>query len=81
MKGLFFRLREDNANKTILYDSSVEEVDYLEKMFYINTTKNLFVEVVIPESDIPLETQSYQKRFGCVGVLIEYNRRVSTGIE
>lgn len=81
MKGLYFRLREDDVNKTILYDSSVEEEDYLEKLFYVNTTKNLYVEVVVPEGDIPVEEQSYRNRFGCVGLLIEYNRRKDLGFD
>lgn len=81
LKGIFFRLREDNTNKTIIYDSSVEEDSYLEKMFYVNETKNLYIEVVVPEGDTPPEEQSYKERFGCVGVLLEYNKRVGMGFE
>jgi len=81
MKGILFRIREDNTNKTILYDSSVDENNYLEKMFYVKNTKNLFIEVVVPEGDIPVEEQSYKKRFGCVGVLIEYNKRKDLGFD
>ena len=81
LKGIFFRLREDNTNRTILYDSSVEENNYLEKMFYVNSTKNLYIEVVVPEGDVPPEQQSYNERFGCVGVLLEYNKRGDVGFE
>lgn len=79
MKDVLFRIREDNTNKTILYDSSVDEEDFLEKLFYVKSTKNLLVEVYVPEGDIPIEEQTYKKRFGCVGVLIEYDKRKGTG--
>lgn len=81
MKEIYFRIREDNTNKNILYDSSVEEEDFLEKMFYVKNTKNLFIEVIVPEGDTPIEEQKYKKRFGCVGVLIEYNKRKSLGFD
>lgn len=81
LEGIFFRIREDNVNRNILYDSSTEEVDYLEKMFYVEKSKNLIIEVIVPEDDKPKSEQKYRKRFGCVGVMIEYNRRASTGFE
>lgn len=81
LKGIFFRIREDNTNRSILYDSSTEEEDYLEKMFYVKTTKNLFIEVVVPEGDTPPQEIAYRKRFGCVGVLIEYDKRKDLGFD
>lgn len=81
LKEIHFKIREDNTTKTVLYDSSVEEESYLEKMFYVKTTKNLFIEVIVPEGDDPIEDQSYKKRFGCVGVLIEFDRRAGMGFE
>jgi hypothetical protein len=79
LEGIYFRIREDNPSKSILYDSSTEEVDYLEKIFGVTKARNLIIEVIVPESDVPLEELSYNKRFGCVGVLIEYNRAPKTG--
>ncbi|MDA3890802.1 MAG: hypothetical protein PF517_03970 [Salinivirgaceae bacterium] len=79
MKGIFFRIRENDTNRTLLYDSSIEEEDFLEKMFYVKKTKDLLIEVVVPEGDLALDEQDYKKRFGCVGVLIEYDKRSDLG--
>jgi hypothetical protein len=81
LKGIFFRIRENNAAKTIIYDSSTEAVDYLEKVFHSEKSRNLIVEVIVPESVVPVEEQDYDDRFGCVGVLIEYNRRLDSGFD
>ncbi len=81
LKGIYFRIREDNTNRTILYDSSIKDDNYLDKMFYVKKTKNLIIEVIVPDGDIPVEEQSYKKRFGCVGVLIEYNKRKDLGFD
>lgn len=81
LKGLFFRIREDNADRNILYDSSTDEKEYLEKLFYVEKSKNLVIEVVVPESEVAKEEVAYENLFGCVGVLIEYSRRNDTGFE
>lgn len=81
LKGIYFRIKEDNPAKTILYDSSTEAVDYLEKIFFSKKSRNLIVEVIVPESTVPAEEQDYEDRFGCVGVLVEYNRRPNSGFD
>lgn len=81
MKNIYFRIREDNTIRSVLYDSSVEEEDFLEKMFYVKTTKNLLIEVIVPEGDVALDQQEYEDRYGCVGVSIEYDKRKSLGFE
>ena len=78
LKGLYFRIREDDFTKKILYDSSTENVDYLEKQFYVENTKKLIIEVIAPESDDP-ENEKYEDRTGCVGVLIEYYKAPRRG--
>ncbi len=79
LKGLYFRIREDNSARTIIYDSSTEQVDYLEKTFYTEKSRNLIIEVIVPESTVPVESQDYKDRFGCLGVLVEYNKRPKSG--
>jgi len=81
LKGLFFRIRESDVNKTILYDSSTEEEDYLEKFFQVEESKHLYIEIIVPEGDIDVEDDLYRKRFGCVGVHIEYSRKKDTGFD
>ena len=76
LKGLFFRIREDNATKSVLYDSSIEDIDYLEKQFSADKTQKIIIEVVIPEGD---EKANLKNPGGCVGVLIEYKRSEKTG--
>ncbi|MBI9066648.1 MAG: hypothetical protein JEZ09_05105 [Salinivirgaceae bacterium] len=79
LKGIYFRIREDNTNKNILYDSSSEIEDFLEKMFFVEESKNLIIEVIVPEGDEPKEEQDYSDRYGCMGVLIEYYRKNDSG--
>lgn len=79
LNGLFFRIREDNVNRKILYDSSAEEVDYLEKQFSTEKTQKLIIEVVVPEGDEDLSMVDLKDISGCVGVLIEYYRKPKTG--
>lgn len=81
LKDIFFRIRENDTNKTVIYDSSSEIEDYLEKMFVVEESKNLLIEVVIPDGDTPKEAQSYKERFGCVGVVVEYYRRRDVGFD
>ena len=78
LKDIYFRLREDGVNKKIIYDSSTENIDYLEIQFYVENTKKLILEVIAPESDDP-ENEKYEDRTGCVGVLIEYYKAPRRG--
>lgn len=78
LKDIYFRIREDNMNRKILYDSSTEDVDYLDKHFYVENTKKLIIEIIVPESDDP-ENEKYEDRTGCVGVLIEYYKAPRRG--
>lgn len=81
MKNIFFRIREDNTNKSIIYDSSSEIEDYLEKMFFVENSKFLLIEVIVPEGDVPKEEQEYEDCFGCVGVVVEYTRKRDVGFD
>ncbi|HAZ03330.1 MAG: hypothetical protein A2W97_10190 [Bacteroidetes bacterium GWE2_40_63] len=81
LTGIYFRIREDNTNRNILFDSSTDEEGFLEKIFYVEKSKNLLIEVVVPEGDVASESAEYDELFGCVGVLIEYNKRSDTGFE
>ncbi|NOZ45844.1 MAG: hypothetical protein GXO79_03590 [Chlorobi bacterium] len=78
LENIYFRIRENNSTKDLLYDSSTEEVDYLEKQFYVENTKKLIIEVIVPESMDP-EQEKYKDRTGCVGVLIEYHKAPKKG--
>ncbi|MCK4664591.1 MAG: hypothetical protein KAT68_17105 [Bacteroidales bacterium] len=79
LKGTYFRIRENNPTKTLLYDSSTGEEEVLDTQFYVEETKKLIIEVIVPEGDKSLDEESYKKRHGCVGVLIEYHRRPTKG--
>ena len=49
------------------------------KQFYVNDSKSIIVEVVVPKSDLPVEELDYDKTMGCVGVVIEYRKFGKTG--
>lgn len=73
---VYFRIKEDNPAKSILYDSSVEDKDELSKQFYVENTKRLIIEVVVPES---IKDVDYEDRYGCIAVVIEFNRQNKKG--
>ncbi len=79
LKGIFFKIREDNPQKTILYDSSVEEDDMLWKQFYVKKSKRLIIEVTVPESED--ENERYKKSVGCVAVVVEYLHSSDKGFD
>jgi hypothetical protein len=81
LKGISFRILEDNPAKTVLYDSSVEGNSYLEKGFYATRSRKLLIEVSVPASNIDVTQESYDELHGCVGVLIEYNHPPKKGFE
>lgn len=79
LKDVFFRIRKADINKQILYDSSTEEIDYLEKQFSSDKTQKLIIEVVVAEGDEDLADVELDDISGCVAVLIEYYRKKNTG--
>ncbi len=81
LEGVYFKIREKNPEKTILYDSSVEGEGYLEKQFYSKTSKKLIVEVTVPEGELAPEEEDYEDRIGCVAVLVEYLKSPPKGFD
>jgi hypothetical protein len=81
LKGIFFKIRETNPEKTVLYDSSLDDENYLEKQFYVKESKKLLVEVTVPEGELSAEDEEYEDRIGCVAVLIEYLKAPKKGFE
>ena len=79
LKDIYFRIREKSINKKILYDSSTEDIDYLEKQFSSEKTQNLIIEVIVPENEKGTYNENPQKYSGCVGVLIEYYKKPKIG--
>ncbi len=72
LKGIFFRLREDTKDGAILYDGQSEGDEMNWKQFYIEDSKTLYVEVVVPEAEEAVEELEYSETIGCVAVIIEY---------
>lgn len=63
-----FRIMEDNANKTVIYDNASDNNS--PSVFFSNDrTRKLIVEVIVP----PGKASDKEKR--CVGVLIEFKRK------
>lgn len=81
LKDIYFKIKEDNVAQEVLYDSSVEDNKYLQKEFLSLKTRRLIIEVTVPESDMEVTDEDYDKRVGCVGVLVEYNFPVKKGFE
>jgi len=76
LEGIYFRILEDTPEKTVLYDGQGDEM--LDEQFFIEDSKKLIVEVVVPKSETPVEELDYEDTNGCVGVVIEY-RKVGKG--
>lgn len=74
LKGIHFRIIEDNAQKTVLYDGANDESGMLQKEFYIKNSKKLLIEVICPEMNKEAEDINYDRLNGCVGVIIEYHK-------
>lgn len=77
LKGIYFRIKESNDN--VLYDSQSDGM--LDKQFYIEDSKILLIEVIIPESKKPKEKLDYEDLVGCVGVIIEYRKVGKKGFD
>ncbi len=71
-----FRLLEDNAGQKVLFDNS-EDGYSKAKVFTIETTKKLIVEIVA-EGEAADDALSEQKKY-CIGVLIEYMKTPGSG--
>lgn len=69
LKGIFFRIK-DQGN--ILYDGKIEGDEMNWKQFYVEDSKSLIIEVVVPEGDESKGKIDYDDTFGCVAVIIEY---------
>ena len=69
LKGIFFRIK-DQGN--ILYDGQTEGDEMNWKQFYVEDSKSLIIEVVVPEGDESKGEIDYDDTFGCVAVIIEY---------
>lgn len=81
LEGVYFKIRENNPGKTVLYDSSLDDKEYLEKQFYIKNSKKLIVEVTVPEGELSAVEEEYEDRIGCVAVLVEYLKSPDKGFE
>ncbi|MFA6403922.1 MAG: hypothetical protein WCX31_20175 [Salinivirgaceae bacterium] len=81
LKDIYFKIKEDNVTQEVLYDSSVEDSKYLQKEFLSLKTRKLIIEVTVPEGEMEASQEDYDKRVGCVGVLVEYNLPVKKGFE
>jgi len=79
LDGIFFRIREDNPQKTIMYDSSTDPENMMTQQFQIDKSKRLIVEITVPESDKPATEEKYEDRSGCVGIVVEYNKAPAKG--
>ncbi len=71
LKGIFFRIKDNGA---VLYDGQAQGDEMNWKQFYIEDSKPLIIEVVVPESDKPEEELEYNETVGCVAVIIEYHK-------
>lgn len=81
LKDTFFKIKEDNVKKAVLYDSSIADDDILSTQFYIKKSKRLIVEVTVPEGDLSAYEEKYKDRIGCVAVVVEYVRAPNKGFE
>lgn len=77
LKGIYFRIKE--SARSVLYDSQTDKV--LDKQFYIEDSKVLIIEVVVPEGKKPKEELDYKDLTGCVGVIIEYRKVGKKGFD
>lgn len=80
-EGVYFKIRENNPKKTVLYDSSLEGDGYLDKQFYSKSAKKLIIEVTVPEGELSPDEEDYEDRIGCVAVLVEYLKSPTKGFE
>ena len=74
LKGIFFRIKEKSNNGTVLYDGQAEGDEMNWKQFYIEDSKSLIIEVVVPEGDESKGEIDYEDTYGCVAIIIEYNK-------
>lgn len=64
-----FKILEDNANKTLIYDNAEDE--YAESLIFSNeVTRNLIIQVSVPDADIKESADDRR----CVGVVIEFRK-------
>lgn len=63
-----FRIMEDNAAKTVLFDNA--ENDYSESVIFTNeATKNLIIELSTPDGS------SHESKYtGCIGLVIQFRK-------
>jgi len=69
LDGIFFRIKESSGG-AVLYDGQGDEMNW--KQFYIEDSKQLLIEVVVPEGDTSEGKIDYEDTIGCVAVIIEY---------
>ena len=63
-----FRILEDNADKTVIYDNADDE--FSESLTFSNeVTRNLIIQVTVPDTDVK---GSNDRR--CVGVVIQFRK-------
>ena len=68
-----FRILEDNAEKTVIYDNAKDS--YAESIIFSNqVTRNLIIEVTVPEGD---GKNMNERR--CVGVVIQFRKKGAKG--
>ncbi len=71
LKGAFFRIKDNGA---VLYDGQAEGDKMNWKQFYIEDSKSLIIEVVIPENKNSEDELDYDDTIGCIAVIIEYHK-------
>lgn len=71
LKGIFFRIRENSIDGAVLYDGQAEGDEMNWKQFYIEDSKPLYIEVVVPQAE-NYEELDYDETVGCVAIIIEY---------
>jgi len=81
LKGTFFRIRENSIDGELLYDGQAEGDNMNQKLFFIEDSKPLVIEVVVPEGDKPKQELEYSETIGCVSVIIEYYKVGKKGFE
>jgi hypothetical protein len=72
LKGTFFRIKENSIDGAVLYDGQAEGDEMNQKQFYMEDSKPLVIEVVVPDGDKPKEQLEYSETVGCVAVIVEY---------
>ncbi len=66
---LRFRIIEDNDDKTVIYDNA--ENNYQESIIFSNeVTKNLIVEIIVPEATSEKKAREYR----CVGMVVMFRK-------